>query len=138
MPENSAHFLDTNVWLYSLLDTGETEKTKSAQILIRSSQAIVSTQVVTEVCANLIKKARMPEDAVRKFIEGIYAKHNVVDLDMRVSLFASELRGEYSLSFWDSLIVSAAFLSGAEIIYSEDMQDGLVIRENLQIKNPFK
>jgi predicted nucleic acid-binding protein len=48
------------------------------------------------------------------------------------------LREEYSLSFWDSLIVSAAFLAGAEIIYSEDMQDGLVIRESLQVINPFK
>lgn len=138
MPENNAHFIDTNVWLYSLLDTGEADKTKSAQILIKSSQAIVSTQVITEVCANLVKKARMPKGEVRKFIEGIYAKHHVVELDMRVSLFASELREEYSLSFWDSLIVSAAFLAGAAIIYLEDMQDGLVIRENLQIQNPFK
>lgn len=138
MPENNAHFIDTNIWLYSLLDTGEADKTETAQILIKSSQAIVSTQVVTEVCANLVKKARMPEDEIRKFIEGIYAKHRVVELDMRVSLFASELREEYSLSFWDSLIVSAAFLSGAEIIYSEDMQDGLVIRENLKIVNPLK
>jgi len=42
------------------------------------------------------------------------------------------------LSFWDSLIVSAAFLSGVEIIYSEDMQDGSVIRDSLRIQNPFK
>jgi predicted nucleic acid-binding protein len=57
---------------------------------------------------------------------------------MRVFLAASELREEYSLSFWDSLVVSAALLSGAEVIYSEDMQDGLVIRETLQIINPLK
>ena len=109
MPENSVHFIDTNIWLYAL-----------------------------EVCANLIKKAKMPEPEIRKFIEGVYAKHRVVDLDIRVFLFASELREEYSLSFWDSLIVSAAFLSGAETIYSEDMQDGQVIRDSLQIQNPFK
>jgi predicted nucleic acid-binding protein len=137
MPENDAHFIDTNIWLYSLLDTGQEDKMVVAQTLIRSSQAIVSTQVVTEVSANLVKKARMPEQEIRKFIEGIYAKHRVVELDMEVSLFASELREEYSLSFWDSLIVSAAFLSGAEIVYSEDMQDGLLIRESLRILNPF-
>jgi predicted nucleic acid-binding protein len=137
MPENDAHFIDTNIWLYSLLDTGQEDKMVVAQTLIKSSQAIVSTQVVTEVSANLVKKARMPEQEIRKFIEGIYAKHRVVELDMEVSLFASELREEYSLSFWDSLIVSAAFLSGAEIVYSEDMQDGLLIRESLRILNPF-
>jgi len=107
MPESSAHFIDTNIWLYALLDTGEDEKTKAAQILIKSSQAIVSSQVISEVRVNLVKKAKMPEEEIRKFVEGIYAKHRVVELDMRVFLFASELREEYSLSFWDSMIVSA-------------------------------
>ena len=138
MSETKAHFIDSNIWLYSLLDTDEAEKTEAAQALIKSSEAIISSQVVSEVCANLIKKAKMPETEILKFVEGIYAKHRVTELDMRVFLFASELREEYSLSYWDSTIVSAAFLAGAEIIYSEDMQDGLVIRENLQIKNPFK
>ena len=138
MPETKAHFIDSNIWLYALLETGEQDKSESAQTLIKSSEAIVSPQVISEVCANLVRKAKMPEGEIRKFIEGIYARHRVIELDMRVFLVASELREEYSLSFWDSMIVSAAFLSGAEIIYSEDMQDGLVIRENLQIKNPFK
>jgi predicted nucleic acid-binding protein len=138
MPESNVHFIDTNIWLYSLLDTGEAEKTKVAQALIKSSEAIVSVQVISEVCANLVKKAKMPESEIRKFVEGIYAKHRVVELEMRVFLFASELREEYTLSFWDSLILSSAFLSGAEIIFSEDMQDGLVIRESLKIVNPFK
>jgi predicted nucleic acid-binding protein len=138
MPENSAHFIDTNIWLYALLNTGEEEKSQAAQTLIKLSEAIVSPQVIGEVCANLVKKAKMPEHEIRKFVEGIYAKHCVVELDMRVFLFASELREEYSLSFWDSLIVSAAFLSGAEVIYSEDMQDGLLIRETVKIVNPIK
>lgn len=138
MPETKAHFIDTNIWLYSLLDTGEAEKTEAAQALIKSSEAIVSPQVISEVCANLVKKAKMPEEEIRKFIEGIYAKHRVTEYDMRVFLAASELREEYSLSFWDSLIVSAALLSGAEVIYSEDMQDGLLVRETVQIINPLK
>lgn len=138
MPETKAHFIDTNIWLYSLLDTGEAEKTEAAQALIKSSEAIVSPQIISEVCANLVKKAKMPEEEIRKFIEGIYAKHRVTEYDMRVFLAASELREEYSLSFWDSLIVSAAFLSGAEVIYSEDMQDGLLVRETVQIINPLK
>ncbi|RPJ22988.1 MAG: PIN domain-containing protein, partial [Chloroflexi bacterium] len=60
MPEDNAHFIDTNIWLYALLDTGEMDKSKVAQALIKSSPAIVSPQVISEVCANLIKKARMP------------------------------------------------------------------------------
>ncbi len=138
MPGTKTHFIDSNIWLYSLLDTGETKKSTAAQALIKGSKAIVSPQVISEVCANLIKRAGMPEDEIRKFIEGIYARHYVIELDMRVFLTASELRQEYSLSFWGSLIVAAAFLADADMLYSEDMQDGLVIRDTLQIINPLK
>lgn len=138
MPETKTHFIDSNIWLYSLLDTGETQKNTIAQALIKKSEAVVSTQVIGEVCANLIKKANMPESEIRKFVEGIYARHRVVELDKSVFLTASELRQEYTLSFWDSLIVSAAFLAGADILYSEDMQNELIVRETLQIINPLR
>jgi predicted nucleic acid-binding protein len=48
MPENNAHFIDTNIWLYALLDTGEDEKSGNAQTLIKSSRAIINNQVVSE------------------------------------------------------------------------------------------
>ena len=81
MPETKAHFIDSNIWLYALLETGEQDKSESAQTLIKSSEAIVSPQVISEVCANLVKKAKMPEGEIRKFIEGIYARHRVIELD---------------------------------------------------------
>jgi predicted nucleic acid-binding protein len=138
MTETKTHFIDSNIWLYALLDTNEPAKNTAAQTLTKKSGAIVSTQVVSEVCVNLIKKANMPEAGIRKFVEGIYARHRVVEIDRSVFLTASELRQEYVLSFWDSLIVAAAFLAGADILYSEDMQHGLVVREILQIINPLK
>jgi predicted nucleic acid-binding protein len=51
----------------------------------------------------------------------------------------------YSLSLYDANIVAAAGLSGCDILYSEDMQDGLNIKcpeaagnFTLSIRNPFK
>jgi predicted nucleic acid-binding protein len=35
------------------------------------------------------------------------------------------------------MVVACAFAATAEILYSEDMQDGLIIRETLEIKNPL-
>jgi len=32
----------------------------------------------------------------------------------------------YNLSFWDSLIVAIALAGGADTLYSEDMQHGLI------------
>ncbi len=43
-----------------------------------------------------------------------------------------------SLSFWDSLIVASALAAGANVLYSEDIQDGLIVLKQLNIINPFK
>jgi len=43
----------------------------------------------------------------------------------------------YGLSVYDSMIVAAALLAGCDVLYSEDMHDGLVIEERLRIVNPF-
>ena len=48
------------------------------------------------------------------------------------------LAEKYQLSIYDSLIVASALLGGCEILYSEDMQDGLLIEDCLTIRNPFK
>ena len=37
-----------------------------------------------------------------------------------------------------NLIVATALRANAEILYSEDMQDGLIVRDRLTIRNPFR
>ena len=53
-------------------------------------------------------------------------------------LKASALREQYTFSFWDSTIVSSALHAGASVLYSEDMQDGLVVENRMRIINPFE
>jgi predicted nucleic acid-binding protein len=43
----------------------------------------------------------------------------------------------YKLSVYDAMIVAAALLGGCDTLYSEDMQDGLLIDNQLRICNPF-
>lgn len=59
-------------------------------------------------------------------------------VDKTTLLKASVLRERLQLSFWDSLIVSSALLGSAEILYTEDMADGLLVENRLRITNPFK
>jgi predicted nucleic acid-binding protein len=70
-------------------------------------------------------------------IHSYYRKYPVVMLDEAVQITASQVREQLSLSFWDSLIVAAALHSGAIILYTEDMQDGLTINDQLTVHNPF-
>lgn len=138
MPENNPHFLDTNIWLYAHLKRGPAEKVAYAQSLIDLQAAVISTQVISEVCAELLKKTRGSELDAQKFIEDVYTHHRVVDLDKNAFLTASDLRRDYALTFRDSLIAAAAFNGGARIIYSDKLKHGLIFRETLSVINPLK
>jgi len=138
MPGKPAAFIDTNIWLYAFLDTGEEEKSARARELFQQAEPMLSVQVINEVCVNLIKKAGFEESQIYQLIESFYEKYPIVEMDESVLLEASRLRQEYSFSFWDSMVVACALASNAEILYSEDMQDGLIVRDALKIVNPFK
>lgn len=140
-PETGAEscFIDTNIWLYAFTVGNDPEKTARAKALIEAQSAVfVSTQVINEACVNLIKKAHFSEQQIQQLIESFYAKYGVVEFSKPVVLKASALRGQHALSFWDSIIVASALSTNATVLYSEDMQDGLVVENRLRIVNPFK
>jgi predicted nucleic acid-binding protein len=132
-------FIDTNVWLYAFIEGNDRQKSTRAKLLIEVSRAVVvSIQVVNEVCVNLIKKAQFSEQQVQQLIESFYAKYSVVELNRPLLLKASALRAQHAFSFWDSTIVASALYADASVLYSEDMQDGLVVDNRVRIINPFK
>jgi predicted nucleic acid-binding protein len=132
-----ACFVDTNIWLYAFIEADDAAKSAAARQLLQESQPVVSTQVVNEVCVNLLKRQVFTEGQIRALIASFYEKYEVVELTPAVLLAASALRERYSLSFWDSLIVACSQVAGVDVLYSEDMQHGLLIDGKLQILNPF-
>ncbi|MBW4692326.1 MAG: PIN domain-containing protein [Lyngbya sp. HA4199-MV5] len=141
---NKPYFLDSNVWLYRLLDNQSLEaqererKRTVASSLTEAQDIITSTQVINEVCANALRKAAFTEAQIQILIESFQSRCTIVALDIETLLTASGLRSRYRFSFWDSLIVASALSANAEILYSEDMQDRLVVEQRLTIVNPFK
>lgn len=132
-------FIDSNIWLYALIETDAApEKTQRAKAAIGRHEIILSTQVINEVCVNLRRKVALSEDRLRGLIADFYAKYMVVEIDRSILIRASYLRERHHFSFWDSLIVASALQVNANIVYSEDMHDGLRIEEKLLIKNPLK
>lgn len=132
-------FVDSNIWLYAFIRQQDMAKSRIAEMLLALPQnkIVVSTQVINEVCMNLLRKGGRDEPTLQELIRSFYHRYQVVDLNQPVLLRASEIRTTYSLSYWDSLIVAAALVGGAELLYSEDMQPGLVIASQLTIVNPF-
>ena len=98
---------------------------------------MVSTQVINEVCVNLIRKAGFSEVQIRELIAAFFEKYPVLETTQEAIIFASQLRERMSVSFWDSLILSSAMQSAVPILYTEDLQHCLVIDGKLRIENPF-
>ncbi len=139
MPDNQRLlcFIDTNVWLYAFIEADDIAKSATARMLIQETEPVISTQVINEVCVNLLRRANFTEEQISRLIESFYEKYPVIELNRSVLLMASQLRQRYSLSFWDSTIVASALSAGVSILYSEDLQHGLTIEEQLQVRNPF-
>jgi predicted nucleic acid-binding protein len=132
------NFVDTNVFIYALADDQPEAKHSRAIELLESSDLAISTQVLNELSATLRNKSRLPEDALQSIVESLLRRYEVTVLNIEDILEAFLLRKEYQLSYWDSLIVASALRSNANILYSEDMQDGLIIRGRMTVINPFR
>jgi len=61
----------------------------------------------------------------------------VVDINLSIIRRAWQLGQKYHYSYFDSLVLSSALESKCEILYSEDMQHGQLIENQLKIINPF-
>lgn len=130
-------FIDTNIWLYAFIEEDDVTKSTVARQLLQTIEPVISTQVINEVCVNLLKRQILTEEQVRTLIASFYEKYQVVELTRSVLSRASDLRQRYSLSFWDSMIIASALEADITTIYSEDMHHGLMIANKLQIRNPF-
>lgn len=141
---NKLVFIDSNIWLYCFLSGQDKDpeedarKQNIANSITDLEGIIISTQVINEVCSVLKRKLGFNEEQVFSLIESFERRYTVVPVDLLVVKNASKLRQQYSFSFWDSLIIASALEAGVTTLYSEDMQDGLVVADTLEIINPFK
>jgi predicted nucleic acid-binding protein len=74
MPDNQviSCFIDTNIWLYAFIEADDLAKSTIARALIQETEPVISTQVINEVCLNLLRRANFTEEQVRRLIEAFY------------------------------------------------------------------
>jgi predicted nucleic acid-binding protein len=131
------NFVDTNIFIYSLLPKQDPNKHAIAVNLLHADDLVLSTQVVNELGAALRSKHAVPDREIRRIVEDIYFRYEVVEIN-RDDIFATFfLRERFKISYWDSFIVATAIRTDAKFLYSEDMQHGLRINDQLTIRNPF-
>jgi predicted nucleic acid-binding protein len=135
------YFVDTNILMYAH-DTSAGEKHERAKTLVeelwRDRTGVVSTQVLQELAVNLRRKAGRPLDvkATREIVSDYLTWHVVVNGGESI-LEAMDLESRYRIAFWDAMVIQAAQLSGADVLYSEDLSDGQKYG-SVQVINPLK
>ena len=132
-------FLDTNIVIYSYSED-EVEKFEIANRLLEEyeNQIIISTQVINELSNTLFRKFKLNADEVKAVVLELNSNFPIVNFTLQTQLKAIEIKERYQLQFYDSLILATALENGCNIVYSEDMQNGQVIENQLTIVNPFE
>jgi len=131
-------FLDTNVLAYAA-DCSLPDKQSRARSLLRelaeNSTGVVSTQVLQEFYVTATKKLGIDplqaKDMVRAFghYEVVTITPGLIGEAIDCSLLAQ-------LSFWDALIVVAAESARCSQPWTEDLNDGQIIR-GVRVRHPF-
>ena len=130
-------FFDTNVLLY--MYGGDEGKQARAKELFRQhalvGRMLLSTQVVQEFYAAGSRKLDMPrQELIEATVALLDSPLIIVGPSQITSAIENEVR--YKISFCDALILAAAASGGAEVLYTEDLNDGQQYGTVL-VRNPF-
>ena len=138
--ETAYEFVDTNVLIYAF-DKSAGVKQESAQELLarlwNTGTRCLSVQVLQEFFVTVTRKVRYPlrvEEAADRIRD--FAAWKVFTPTANDVLAAIEFHKHAQLSFWDAMIVRAAAELGCNVLWTEDMNSGQLLR-GVRIRNPF-
>jgi predicted nucleic acid-binding protein len=131
MPGN---FLDSNVILY--LASRQQAKADRAEALVATGGTI-SVQVLNEIANVSRRKMRMSWLETRDFLSMVRGLLKVEPLTIEMHKAGIDLAERYGLSVYNAMIASAALLTECDTLFTEDLQDGLLVSGRLRVVNPF-
>jgi predicted nucleic acid-binding protein len=127
-------FFDTSVLLYLLSD--DTAKADRIETLLAAG-GVISVQVLNEFAVVALRKLKMPLNEIREILDTIRAVCTVEPITVETHDRGLAVFERYRFSLYDSILVATALISGAKILYSEGLQHGQIIDNQLRVTNPF-
>lgn len=134
-------FLDTNIFVYSFDQSAALKAGKATQLIrkaLTTQKGIISYQVVQEFFNVALKRFSQPmrlADA-EQYLGTVFRPLLGVHSSQALYVEALHLQTQSGLSWYDSLIVSAAIQSQCEFLFTEDLQHGQRFG-SLRVANPF-
>jgi predicted nucleic acid-binding protein len=130
-----ASFFDTNVLLY--VASGEHAKADRAESLIGAGGTI-SVQVLNEIAHVARRKMRLSWAETHGLLALIRDLLPVEPITVETHETGLAIAERYGLSTFDAMIAASALLADCKTLWSEDMQDGMVVNGRLRVANPFR
>jgi predicted nucleic acid-binding protein len=134
------HFLDTNIFLYSISrDPTEKAKRERAVALLEEDDGALSVQVLQEFYVQATRPTRpdpLPHDIAASLIT-TWTRFSVQEITLSILISTLEIKAAHGFSYWDSAVVAAARALGCRTLYSEDLSHGREV-EGITIINPFR
>ena len=131
-------FLDTNILVYCL-DRSETGKRKKCRNLLKSltgeHKAVLSTQVMQEFYVAATAKLGADPLLVKDILRSL-ERFETVTVSPALIKEAIDCAIINRLSFWDALIIVSAESARCEVLWSEDLNHGQIVR-GVRIENPM-
>ena len=127
-------FLDSNVLVYAF--TTDQRALRAQELLDRG--CAVGVQGLNEFTNVARRKLDMTWDEVRAALTAIRALcRMVLPIDINTHTDALRIAERYGYGIFDAVMVASALRANCGVLWSEDMQDGIVIDGRLRIANPF-
>lgn len=128
-------FLDTNVVLYLLAQ--DDCRANRAETLVREG-ATISVQVLNEFTSVARRKLELSWREIEEVLQATQMACKVVPLTVETHERGRRLAERYGFAVYDAMIVASALATNCTVLYTEDMQDGLRVENQLTLENPFK
>jgi predicted nucleic acid-binding protein len=129
-------FFDSNVLIYAMV-SGDSRRERAQQLVAQGG--VISVQVLNEFVAVVRRKMRMPWEEVIVVLDAVRILFpSPVSITLDTHEAALKIAQQYGFSIYDAQIAATALKANCSTLYSEDLQDGQTIGQQLTIRNPFR
>jgi predicted nucleic acid-binding protein len=127
-------FFDTNVLIY-VASSDAVKATAAERVIVEGG--IISVQVLNEIANVARRKMRLSWDETHMLLATLRNLLAVEPMTEETHDTGLALAERYGFSIYDAMVAASALSAGCDTLWSEDLQDGMLIDEKLRIRNPF-
>ena len=127
--------LDSNILIYN--HSLDFEDKMLISLNFFNENPFISTQVISEYLNVMRKKFKIEKNELMLLCSSWLEKCTIQPVVLSTIKLAQNLVKNYDFQIFDGIIVASALEANCDILYSEDMHNGLIVENTLKIVNPF-